>query len=257
MFGKLLSTKEYDDWRESMPESWYQLGSGSAIRDCLQKDFDQAIAQSFGYFAIKLGPLSGQLAHDVSPIKTWVDISHKTIHKPDVLVSNYQSLPIASDSVDLVVVSHLLEYVPSPHLLLREIERIIIPGGKVIISGINPLSWYRLKSSLSLLKKRQMNENQFIGLSKVMDWLKLLGFEELASGGLDRWCHSKNGFWFGQVGSRLSNHYFIMAEKTVSQMTLIRPSWRTNRKLVPARLSEGGIQQSVERICQDINKKKL
>ncbi len=44
------------------------------------------------------------------------------------------------DSIDLVFLPHTLEFSADPHQVLRETERVLIPEGRVIILGFNPLS---------------------------------------------------------------------------------------------------------------------
>ncbi len=49
-------------------------------------------------------------------------------------------LPFESQSVDLIVMPHTLEFTADPHGLLREVERVLIPEGRlVIICGFNSL----------------------------------------------------------------------------------------------------------------------
>src|ERR1041384_1029171 len=54
-----------------------------------------------------------------------------------------QSLPVATRSVDAVVLPHSLELAGSPHRLLREVDRVLCPHGQVIITGFNPWGWWR------------------------------------------------------------------------------------------------------------------
>ena len=50
------------------------------------------------------------------------------------------SCPLASQSVDLVALPHVLEGHPNPHEVLREVERVLIPEGQVVLSGFNTAS---------------------------------------------------------------------------------------------------------------------
>ena len=59
--------------------------------------------------------------------------------------SDLRQLPFASASLDLVVLPHVLEFLPDPHQMLREVERVLIPEGQVVIAGFNPLSLWGLR----------------------------------------------------------------------------------------------------------------
>ena len=48
--------------------------------------------------------------------------------------SDASSLPVADRSVDMVLALELLEHVPDPTAVLREIARVLKPGGRVIVS---------------------------------------------------------------------------------------------------------------------------
>jgi SAM-dependent methyltransferase len=62
------------------------------------------------------------LATDIRPLNN-VDFS-----------ADAAALPVAADSVDLVLALELLEHVPQPLAVLRDIHRVIKPGGTVVIS---------------------------------------------------------------------------------------------------------------------------
>jgi SAM-dependent methyltransferase len=86
-------------------------------------------------------------------------------------------LPIQSESVDLVIVPHLLEFDANRFQTMREIERVLKPEGDVIILCFNALNiWVRVQS---LWDKRMSDSwrNHFISRARMADWLKLLNFE--------------------------------------------------------------------------------
>ncbi len=56
-----------------------------------------------------------------------------------VLASPYQ-LPFAEKSVDACLLSHTLAYAANPHRILREVDRVLIDDGWLVISGFNPFS---------------------------------------------------------------------------------------------------------------------
>jgi SAM-dependent methyltransferase len=86
-------------------------------------------------------------------------------------------LPIQSETVDLVILPHLLEFDAHRFQTMREIERVLKPEGEVIIINFNSLSiWVRLQ----FLWNKKMSKSwqgHFINRTRVADWLKLLNFE--------------------------------------------------------------------------------
>ena len=57
----------------------------------------------------------------------------------------FEAMPFESESIDLVVMPHALEVSEDPHALLREVYRILIPGGRVILTGFNLMSLWGLR----------------------------------------------------------------------------------------------------------------
>ena len=49
-------------------------------------------------------------------------------------------LPIATQSIDLVLLPHVLEFAEEPHAVLREVDRVMMPEGRLVIVGFNPWS---------------------------------------------------------------------------------------------------------------------
>ncbi len=94
----------------------------------------------------------------------------------DVL-TDFDAIPIATDTQDLVLVQHLLEFVDNPHRVLREVERIVAPRGRIIVSCFNPLSYMGLRIAMGRLRGRALWQQHFLQASRVTDWLALLGFD--------------------------------------------------------------------------------
>ena len=65
------------------------------------------------------------------------------------LVTAADCLAIAGDSIDVVLLPHVLETHVDPHGVLREVDRILRSDGHVIILGFNPVSLWGLRHILS------------------------------------------------------------------------------------------------------------
>ena len=93
------------------------------------------------------------------------------------MVASLQALPIHGESVDVVIMPHILEFADDQHQLLREVDRILKPEGHLYYLGFAPLGLF------GLLHYWPGNKNQapwcghFIGQHKMLDRLSLLNFE--------------------------------------------------------------------------------
>jgi len=90
-------------------------------------------------------------------------------------VTEPTSLAVASDSVDAVLLPHTLETASDPYQVLREIDRVLRPDGRLIVLGFNSPGWWAARQRLSdggFLPGVQ----QIVGDHRLSDWLKLLGF---------------------------------------------------------------------------------
>lgn len=90
-----------------------------------------------------------------------------------------EALPIQGDSQDLVLLPHTLDFSNDPHQVLREVERVLAPEGRVVIAGFNPVSLWGLWRFFRRGRRRKGApwNAQFISLHRIKDWLKLLDFE--------------------------------------------------------------------------------
>lgn len=65
-----------------------------------------------------------------------------------VILSDEEKLPIADKSVDIVLLSHALEFTSSPKEMLREVWRVLADGGQLIVIVPNRASiWSRIEST--------------------------------------------------------------------------------------------------------------
>ena len=64
-------------------------------------------------------------------------------------------LPLPSNSVDLVVAPHCLEFSPQPERVLKEMARVILPGGQLAIAGFNPLGLWNMAHQACLWRRHR------------------------------------------------------------------------------------------------------
>lgn len=211
------------DWLKS-PQAHY-------ILDWELARIDAAVSDIFGFNALQigLGELDLLRANRI-PLRQRAGDDNNV----DVLCDP-AALPFAAHSIDLVILPHLLEFRDDAHQILREVERILIPEGQVIITGFNPFSLWGSRRRLDRSGNFPWN-GRYLSLPRLKDWLQLLGFEpdrgELGcfapaleqSRWLERW-HPIERFgqrWWPFAGGV----YILRAIKRTQGMRLIRPDWR-------------------------------
>jgi SAM-dependent methyltransferase len=166
------------------------------------------------------------------------------------LFTDFAALPFAANSLDLVVLPHALELARDPHQTLREVERVLVPEGRVVIAGFNPASLWGLRQRAGHMQQgmgfgrgRSLylpRAGDFIGYWRLRDWLRLLGFEvEVGRFGCwrppvssERWL--ERFAWMDTVGDRwwpvLGAVYFVVAVKRVRGMRLVGLAKTERRK---------------------------
>jgi len=217
--------------------AWYTEGAGQVIAQAEKAELDEILPTLYGYHLVQVGEPG--LASFVNSSL----ISHRVlIHPagPSVWPCSYikgalASLPILSNSVDVVVLAHTLEEVPDPHQLLREAHRVLIPEGHLVITGFNPISfwgaWHYFKQKLGKIPR----QGKMLSLNRVCDWLKLLDFQIVGGSRFGymlpfKQYHSQaKQQWFEQKGRKylpfLGGAYSVVGVKRVVSLTPIKPKW--------------------------------
>ena len=146
----------------------------------------------------------------------------------------------------------------------REVERVLVPEGRVVICGINPLSLWGLRQRRAHLYRRLgfgelylPHEGEFIGYWRLRDWLRLLSFE-VESGRFGcyrpavtdpRWLERFQ--WMDRAGARwwpiFGAVYFLVATKRVRGMRLLGPAWKAAKARGAAPVSIANRQRPTPR----------
>lgn len=237
-------------------QDWFKTPPGRYLLAWERAQFDSTVADIFGYHALQLGlPELDALSANRMPHR-WLAMSTcphpATPTGPNptraALMTDFAALPFPANSLDLVVLAHALELNVDPHATLREVERVLVPEGRVVISGLNPASLWGLRQRRARLCRRFGAGELFlpeagdaIGYWRMRDWLRLLSFEvEVGRFGCyrpavasEKWLQRFE--WMDRAGQRwwpiLGAVYFLVAVKRVRGMRLVGPAWKT----VPSR----------------------
>ncbi|MFN7835895.1 MAG: class I SAM-dependent methyltransferase [Burkholderiaceae bacterium] len=164
-------------------DSWLTTPRGRYVLDWERTCISRTVQDVFGFYAVQLG-LAGlpaledsRIASRMLVLPTAGPLALGTAWTGQ-LQADYARLPLASDSIDLLVMPHVLEFAADPHSVLREAERVLIPEGQLVITGFNPLSsWGAMQKMLGRRWPVWPRTGEPISLPRLKDWLKLLGLE--------------------------------------------------------------------------------
>ena len=123
------------------PAEWFATPPGRYLLAREQEYFDGVVADVFGYNAFQIGlPELDFLRASRIALRCRVDVQgaadlHAAAH----------DLPIDSNSADLFLLPHVLEFSEHPHQILREIERALRPEGQMVIACFNPWSLWGIR----------------------------------------------------------------------------------------------------------------
>lgn len=227
---------------------WFQSPLGEYLIERERAWLDQVVPDIFGYHAIQLGLPAIDLLRESR-------ISHRLTVDPQAgadVRAQWHELPFEAQSVDLCVLPHVLEFSHNPHEILREIDRVMRPEGRILIVGFNP--WSLFGTRRLFRSNGYPWQGQFVSLIRLKDWLQLLSFEP-SSGKLAcyippcesavwqrrwRFMERMGDRWWG-VGGGV---YMLEAIKRVQGMRLIAPAWSDQkvreRKFAAAAKRSGG-----------------
>lgn len=230
-------------------EDWFETDLGRSVLAAVLVRLGHLLPTLFGYHLLQLGVFRDK------PLLGASRISHQVIVNIDgddavlgesALRCAPDALPIAADSTDVMLLPYVLEFEPSPHEVLREVDRVLIAEGHVVIVGFNPLSCWGLWRWLVFWRDEPPWNGRFLRLGRLKDWLKLLGFEVIH---VSRVFYRppmrsprllRNLGFLEMIGRRLypvlGGSYVVVARKRLQRYIPIRTQWSVRRQLIATNL---------------------
>jgi SAM-dependent methyltransferase len=241
-------------------QEWYRTPVGGLFRAGEAALVADILPILFGYHLIGLGVPVAWEPLAASPIAHRCCCDRLPDGDPAVnLIADPTALPIATDSVDVVLLSHVLEFVTQPSAVLREVDRVLIPEGHVLILGFNPFSVWGLWRVLGSHRRAPPCDGVWLSALQLQDRLNRLGFETLAVHYEFYRPPLPRLGWLEQLGQRYwrqgGGGYVLLARKRVIPLTLIKPRWRSQRPSLEAglinhraaeRQAAGGVEGGAE-----------
>jgi len=212
-------------------QEWFESPLGQYLLEKEQAYLDDVTPDIFGFHALQVGLPDVDLLRE-SRIAHRMRIA--AAGKPEVYAKCHE-LPFETQSIDLAVLPHVLEFSAEPHEILREVDRVMMPEGRLVILGFNPWSLWGMRSAIGFSRDQFPWKGRFVSLLRVKDWLALLGFDVSAgrlvayappfdnARALRRFAFMEPaGDRWWAVGGAV---YMLQAIKRVRGMRLITPAW--------------------------------
>jgi len=212
--------------------AWLATPLGTYLLERELRYVDEVIADVFGYNALQLGlPEHDFLRASRIPFKCRVAPGGAVD-----LRAEFFDLPIASNSIDLLLLPHALEFSAQPHQILREVQRVLMPEGHAVIACFNPWSLWGVRRLFNRTTDVYPWCGRFFTLPRLKDWLALLELE-IDAGQMGcylppctqtkwiqrlRFMEAAGDRWWPIAGGV----YFLHVVKRVRGMRVIMPLWR-------------------------------
>ncbi|KPM80730.1 hypothetical protein AOG28_08450 [Cobetia sp. UCD-24C] len=146
----------------------------TAEREMLSPLFERC----FGFHSLNLGPGGNDLL-SLSAIRHAIQWSPEAAlaESPSTLICPLTQLALPDESMDLVMLHHLLEVAPEPHRLLREAARVLRSSGCLVIVAWQPLSGEGLLRLDPRRRRITPWEGSWRTPAALRDWLAFVDFE--------------------------------------------------------------------------------
>jgi len=151
------------------------------------------------------------------------------------VIARPSQLPVMSDCVDAALLPHTLEFAADPYALLREVDRVLVGEGQLLVLGFRPWSLWGMRARWSRSgfppgMRRVLSERL------LREWLVLLGFEVVStqrylylspwSRGLARGEGTGRMLRAGLTYPLPAGAFLLKARKRVYALTPVRPRFR-------------------------------
>lgn len=232
--------------------AWYSSDVGNQLFTGIQASLDHILPNLFGFYALQAGCprpdadllRTSQIRHHfcMDYLQTGVAVS-----------ASSEEMPFDEDSLDLILLTHSLEFSANPHQILREIDRVLIPEGHLIIVGFNPLSLYGLRRYLWPRRSHVPWCGHFYSVNRLKDWLSLLGFDiraceysgyrpPIQRSGIQKRLEFMEGLT-SKILPFTGGVFTLVAQNKVARVRPIKSRWTPKRGLIPAKIAEPTTRQ--------------
>lgn len=243
--------------------TWYRTPLGMYLEEMEKQHLDEILPDLFGYYLLQIGYPGQQDVLTASRVSNRLVMNSLDLRADEgcdqSLRGQAHTLPISNDSLDVMVLPHVLEFSDHPHQILREVDRALVPEGHVVIMGFNPYSLWLLWRVTLRWWGRVPWSGRFFGVPRVKDWLALLGFDVVST----RYYFFRPPMHHHRIMDKLTiletvgrrlwpilgGGYVLVAKKRVQTLTPIRSRWKSRVRLVAS--STGAVNANKAKASHD------
>lgn len=228
-------------------DQWFSSGIGQSFIEMEKQQLDEVLPNLFGYYLLQVGT-SGEYDLLSSSRVSHHHVIGLQADAGGAFQAESWALPVKTDSIDVVILPHTLDFARYPHEVLREVERVLIPEGHLVITGFNPLSLWQLWRWSLGWRKQPPWCGHFFTQFRLRDWLALLGFDITSKRHFFYRPPIKNSVFMQRIGlmEKIGQKlwpiagagYVLVARKRVVTLTPIRQRWQARQKVVSRGLAE-------------------
>ena len=228
-------------------QEWYATPAGHILYNELLVTLNTLLPSLFGYHALQIGGLADEL--DLMSSSTIGQKEYMTLDSQQgSLAASPLALPFPPDTLDLIVLPHTLDFSPEPHQVLREIHRVLISEGHMVLVGFNPISAIGLSKLFFVRSQRAPWAGHFYSARRLKDWMSLLDFKvvDVVHVGMRppiqnarfqqriQFLTKMQGIGLGGLGSL----QVFIAKKRELTLTPMPQPWRQKRRMLPVNVTE-------------------
>ncbi len=230
--------------RDAALKAWWASALGRGLLAAESELLGAALEDVFGWELLQIGawgPKRELLAGSRTRHQSLLSVPALAADA-DILARPSQ-LPVMSDCIDAALLPHTLEFAPDPYAILREVDRVLVGEGQLLLLGFRPWSLWGMRARWSRAgfppgMRRLLSERL------VREWLVLLGYEVLTEQRylyLGPW---SRGLAAGEGTGRMlragltyplpAGAYLLKARKRIYTGTPIRPRLRERAGVIGA-----------------------
>ncbi len=231
---------------------WYASPAGQILSKELGNKLEQLLPNLFGYYALQIGTICNDI--DLMSSSTIGKKIYMTENsKQGVVAASPLALPFPQDTLDLIVLPHTLDFTSDPHQVLREVHRVLVSEGHIVLIAFNPLSMLGLCKLALTRSKRVPWTGHFYSSRRLKDWLALLDFtvnvtehvglrpplQNLRLQQRLEFLNKVDRYGMGRLGGV----QIFVAKKRVFTLTPSPQPWRPRRRILPVNVAEPTVRQ--------------